>query len=660
MKIEEMLRSQQGRVSFHMPGHKMRIGEASTWDVTELDGTDDLHHPHGAYVELAHLLAQACGAAVSLPLVGGSTRGVQLMILSALEPGDSLILMRNAHLSAWSACALGGIRPISVLPSLDEENQLPYIPKECMIQAMDQNPEARAVLLTRPDYYGRMEDLRDVIRAAHNRKMLVLVDEAHGAHLPYTNLESAGELGADLWVQSLHKTLPALTPCAVVHAANAQWEPELRRRHHMLETSSPSSLLLYTMERCVLYMKENGAQALKVLTQRCTALREALSSDARFCRTKDLYQKYSIDPARLVIDVRGTGLTGYEVSAFLAEQGVDMEMADYDRVVGIPSVLTTQEDLDALYTALCALPYGTTPAQSCILPQEGQRVCSVRQASMSHARWLPLDQAAGGIVVESVGIYPPGVPLCVAGECLEEKLCHLLLEAQKKGASLFGVNERGEIAIVNKNYDCVIFDLDGTLMDTSEGVMKSVQYALRGMGYPDDDLERIRRFIGPPLHAAFRELYNMTDEQAKEAVRLYRVRYESTGVLEYTPFPGMCELVRDLKAKGKRIAVATGKPEKFSRIILEREGLMSCIDMLVTPKLTDTHDSKPKMVRSVLEKLGSNALMVGDRCFDMQGARANGIEAAGVLQGFGSREELEASGATYIVKGAQELRALLL
>ena len=152
----------------------------------------------------------------------------------------------------------------------------------------------------------------------------------------------------------------------------------------------------------------------------------------------------------------------------------------------------------------------------------------------------------------------------------------------------------------------------------------------------------------------------MTDEQAKEAVRLYRVRYESTGVLEYTPFPGMCELVHDLKAKGKRVAVATGKPEKFSRIILEREGLMSCVDMLVTPKLTDTHDSKPEMVRSIVEKLGRNALMVGDRCFDMQGARANGVEAAGVLQGFGSREELEASGATYIVKGAQELRALLL
>ena len=210
-----------------------------------------------------------------------------------------------------------------------------------------------------------------------------------------------------------------------------------------------------------------------------------------------------------------------------------------------------------------------------------------------------------------------------------------------------------------RRYDCLIFDLDGTLMDTSLGIIRSVQYALRGMRLPDDDLARIRRFIGPPLHAAFSELYGMDDAQATEAVRLYRERYETKGVYEYEPYPVMMELLRDLHASGVRLAVATGKPERFSRILLEREGILPLLEMLVAPDPSEKTDSKPAMVRAVLERLGRNALMVGDRCFDIRGARANGIDAAGILHGFGSEAELRESGATFLVRGAADLRALI-
>ena len=180
------------------------------------------------------------------------------------------------------------------------------------------------------------------------------------------------------------------------------------------------------------------------------------------------------------------------------------------------------------------------------------------------------------------------------------------------------------------------------------------------VGYPSDDLNRIRKFIGPPLHAAFKEYYGMDDAMAEEAVRQYRVRYQSTGVYEYTPNSGMKALIRDLHAAGVHVAVATGKPEKFSRLILEREGLMDCVEMLVTPSLQDTKDNKPDMIRQIVEKLGRNAAMVGDRRFDMEGARANGVDGLGVTQGFGGAEELEQSGAAFVVRGADELRRLLL
>lgn len=210
-----------------------------------------------------------------------------------------------------------------------------------------------------------------------------------------------------------------------------------------------------------------------------------------------------------------------------------------------------------------------------------------------------------------------------------------------------------------KHYDCVIFDLDGTIMDTSDGVTRSVQYALRQMGLPDDDMERIRKFIGPPLYEAFTEFYGMNDADATEAVRQYRVRYADIGVLEYTPYEGMIELIGDLHAAGVKVGIATGKPERFSRIILEKSGLDRVVDMLITPNLGDKKQDKPEMVRAVMDKLGENAIMIGDRCFDIEGAAANGIDSVGVLQGFGSREELEASGATYIVNGAAELRDIL-
>lgn len=208
-------------------------------------------------------------------------------------------------------------------------------------------------------------------------------------------------------------------------------------------------------------------------------------------------------------------------------------------------------------------------------------------------------------------------------------------------------------------YECVILDMDGTIMDTSLGVMRSVQYALREMGLPDDDMERIRRFIGPPLHQAFSEYYNMNDAQATEAVRLYRVRYAEIGVLEYTPYPGMTQLIRDCKAAGIKVGIATGKPEVFTRRILDHAHLTEWVDALITPKLTDKQQDKPQMVRSIMEQCGENAVMIGDRCFDMEGAVANGIDCIGVLHGFGSRAELEASHATYLAEDAAQIRSIL-
>ena len=496
MTIEQMLAAQRERVSFHMPGHKMRRGAETEFDTTELPNTDDLHDPGGPYLALGKRLARAFGAGVSFPLVGGSTRGVQLMVLCALRPGQTLLLPRNAHLSAWSACALGGVEAVPIPLRHDEQNEIPYFEEADVLACMTAHPEAGAILLTRPDYYGRLPDIGGIVRAAHARGMRVLVDEAHGAHLSFLGMESAGSLGADFWTQSLHKTLPALTPCAVLHARDPRCEAEVRRMHRLLESSSPSSLLLRSIERCLDEMEAEGHSHLVRLAQACTRFRKALWTDARFARTREFCAAYPADPTRLVLDVRGTGLSGEEAAARLRAAGVDVEMADDRRLVCLPSIASSAADFAALRAALQALPRGEAqparkPALLC-----GARACSVREAALGSVRYVPMERAAGGIAASSIGIYPPGVPLCTPGERVTEEVVEALRAAQGAGQAIFGANGKGELPMAARRYDCVIFDLDGTLMDTSVGIIRSVQYALRGMRLPDDDLARIRRFIG--------------------------------------------------------------------------------------------------------------------------------------------------------------------
>ena len=449
--VSQMLDKMPGRVSFHMPGHKHRFGETTRYDVTELAVTDDLHQPEGAYCVLSQRIAAACGATHSFPLVGGSTLGVQAMVLASVQPRRKLILPRNAHLSAWTACVLGDIEPVSVHCRVDESNQFAMIAPEDVCAAMDANRDAQAVLITRPDFYGRMLDVEIIAQHAHRLGMKLLVDEAHGAHLPYAlSLRAAGECGADLWSQSFHKTLPALTPCAALNVAHACDVDAVRRKIRMLETSSPSSLLLLSMERALDFMQESGARALENLEAMCKSLRERLNGDKRFA-CDAFADDMDLDPYRIVIDVRGTGLSGYAVNALLAQAGVDMEMADCYRIVGIPSVMSTQQDFDALFDALTQLSVADAPY---CFPAEalayGKPAMRLRDASMGITRARPLHLCEGQVSADCFGLYPPGIPLVVPGERVTREVLDAVLRCVQAGGTTFGLNGEGELHCVQE------------------------------------------------------------------------------------------------------------------------------------------------------------------------------------------------------------------
>ncbi len=219
-------------------------------------------------------------------------------------------------------------------------------------------------------------------------------------------------------------------------------------------------------------------------------------------------------------------------------------------------------------------------------------------------------------------------------------------------------------ACLTRPYGTLLFDLDGTITDPAEGIVNSVAYALEKFGITVEDRTALLRFIGPPLLDSFRDFYGFTDEQAQQALGFYREYYAVKGITENRLYDGMRELLRDLKRGGYRLAVATSKPELYARRIFDAMGLTAYFDIIAGSDMAEKRADKAQVVAYALEQAAlvdrGEALMIGDRRFDVEGAAKEGLPCVGVLFGYGDREELETAGARYIAETVEDLRKLLL
>lgn len=417
--IHDMLTHAAGRWSGHMPGHKGRapFGPVDFYalDTTELPVTDDLYAPERGILAAQRLYAQAAGAAETVFLHNGSTGGIHAMVQLYAHEGDTVILPRNAHLSAVNGCVLGGLKP-AWIPVIQTGDGYCYIAETDVLAALDAHPEAKALLLTRPDYFGGCLPLERIIARAHELGIRVVVDEAHGAHLPWLNgVPSAGDLGADAWVQSVHKTLPGLTGSAVLHlrdAADRSRAMTLLRRE---QTSSPSFLLMLSIDDARAWMTDHGPERLDVVVRAADALRSLLPS-LGYADAHALWRETGLtfDPTRLVIDAPQGGYTLLEA---LQAHGVDAEMADDRRVVLILTAMDEPADILRLADILRDIPAipQERPISSMSWPIPRQ-VMPTRAAAMGSTEQVPLPEAQGRVAAASAGLYPPGVPLVCPGE----------------------------------------------------------------------------------------------------------------------------------------------------------------------------------------------------------------------------------------------------
>ncbi len=215
-----------------------------------------------------------------------------------------------------------------------------------------------------------------------------------------------------------------------------------------------------------------------------------------------------------------------------------------------------------------------------------------------------------------------------------------------------------------KQYELILFDLDGTLTDPGIGITNSVAYALNKYGIEVQDKTELYKFIGPPLIDSFVNYYGFSYEQAQEAVAYYREYYAETGIFENRVYDGIETLLQQLTDAGKRICLATSKPEPFAKMILEHFGLTQYFEYIAGAAMDETRTKKDEVIKYALEQCnllgGSNVIMIGDREYDIFGAKTQGVDSIGVLFGYGSRAELEAAGATYIAESVEDIAPFIL
>lgn len=430
---------------FDVPGHKKRnnpeIVEAYGEKVLHLDANatpelDMLGNPSGVILEAEKLLADAYGADSAFLLVNGSTSGVQYMIMTACKPKEKIIMPRNVHKSAINALIMSGAQPIFVEPETDYNfGIMNGVKFENVKKAILQHPDAKAVFLINPTYFGATSDIRAIVKLAHRHKMTVLVDESHGAHFPfnYEFPDSAMEAGADMATISLHKTGGSLTQSSALLLNERYYtKSQVRTVINLFQTTSASYLLMSSIDLARRKLALHGKEIFdKLLYEVAEAKKTIGKIPGLEVITRDYVDGsgvYDYDETKIVVRVNDLGLTGFEVYNILKKDyNIQAELAETYVVLFIASIGDDAETLKKLTDALADIsrrfygrPQFSVEMRSMMV--EPKSVISPREAYYAEKRQVPLDKAVGEVCGESIMIYPPGIPLAIPGERLTKQI----------------------------------------------------------------------------------------------------------------------------------------------------------------------------------------------------------------------------------------------
>lgn len=438
-------------LQFHIPGHKRGAGmnpefrdfigeNALSIDLINIAPLDDLHNPHGIIKEAQELAAEAFGADHTFFSVQGTSGAIMAMVMSVVEPGDKIIVPRNVHKSVITALILAGATPVFIHPVMDETLGIAHgITTASVQRALEQHPDAKAVLVINPTYFGVAANLREIVKVAHSYGVPVLVDEAHGAHIHFHEElpMSAMEAGADMAATSLHKLGGSLTQSSILNVREGRVNPQrVQMIMSMLTTTSTSYILLASLDaarkQLALHGREMNEKALRLARR----AREALNQiPGIYCFGDERIGEeaiYDYDPTKLTIHVRELGITGYEAEKWLREvHNIEVELSDLYNVLCFITAGDSEETVNALVAAIRDLSqtfYSKRTAREVrvVLPKIPVLALSPRDAFYAETETVPLDEAVGRIMAEFIMVYPPGIPIVMPGEILtEENLAYI-------------------------------------------------------------------------------------------------------------------------------------------------------------------------------------------------------------------------------------------
>lgn len=430
---------------FHIPGHKggrgvdpvfrSFLGEnAFKIDLINLEPLDDLHRPRGVIRKAQELAAAAFGADYSFFSVQGTSTAIMAMMMAVCREGEKILLPRNVHKSVMSALLLTGATPVFLMPEIDEDLGVAHcLTLDVVRRALDEHPDARALFVVHPTYYGMCSDLPGMVELAHARGIPVLVDEAHGGHfyfhdrLPITAMQA----GADASAVSMHKLCGSLTQTSVLNVQGNLISPErVQTMLSVLTTTSTSYLLLSSLDAARRNMVVDGERLLSKAIALADGVRAAVRELSRIrCVGSEVKKQYAsvvdMDPTKLCFSVRRLGVTGREVERTLRERfGIEVEMSDLFNILCLMTVGDGEEDAEALVAALTAIVEETgdfgadrlVGANEMAPVYEHELVLPPRAAFWGDVERVPLEQAVHRVAAEFVMVYPPGIPLLVPGE----------------------------------------------------------------------------------------------------------------------------------------------------------------------------------------------------------------------------------------------------
>ena len=456
-------------VPFDVPGHKRGRGNPElaellgercvTMDVNSMKPLDNLCHPVSVIRDAEELAAEAFRAAHAFLMVGGTTSAVQSMVLSVAKRGEKIILPRNVHRSVMGAMVLCGAIPVYVNPECDERLGIPLgMSVSAVEKAIRENPDAKAVLVNNPTYYGICSDLRSIVKLAHAHGMYCLADEAHGTHFYFgENMPvSAMAAGADMAAVSMHKSGGSLTQSSLLLAGPAMQEGHVRQIINLTQTTSASYLLLSSLDISRRNLALRGREDFRRVMRLAEYARSEINGiGGYYAYSRELCNGDSVfdfDVTKLSVNTLDIGLAGIEVYDLLRDEyNIQIEFGDLGNILAYLSVGDRLQDVERLVSALSEVRRRFSRSKAGLMAQEyidPQVVVSPQDAFYAANESLPLRETEGRVCSEFVMCYPPGIPILAPGERITSQILDYIEYAKEKGCSMTGP-ENPEIERLN-------------------------------------------------------------------------------------------------------------------------------------------------------------------------------------------------------------------